>query len=220
MPSNGQLDSGLNQLFPTLIWRANAYADSDLSGIDSKVNAAIATAVRDACARDRAFKPADYPNGYTTYSSRFPLREDPRCAPLLYWILREAQVYFQHVGVLPGWRPVIADFFGTIGRQWSHHGAHRHENSEVSGVYYPKADAQSAALTLHSPLEPLQMASRHELFKPGSQWSETERLMPPRTGNLILFPSWLEHAVEVQREFGERIAISVNIRLERTYKRV
>lgn len=116
MPSNGQLDSGLNQLFPTLIWRANAYADSDLSGIDSKVNAAIANAVRDACARDRAFKPADYPNGYTTYSSRFPLREDPRCAPLLYWILREAQVYFQHVGVSPGWRPVISDFFGTIGR--------------------------------------------------------------------------------------------------------
>jgi hypothetical protein len=32
---------------------------------------------------------------------------------------------------------------------------------------------------------------------------------------LILFPSWLEHAVEVQRVEGERLAISVNLVVER-----
>lgn len=210
------IEPGLNGLFPTLLWRADAFSDSAVSGIDASANAALAQAIRDACRLDQDFTAGGYPNGYTTYASNYPLGDDPRCAALRSWILKEAEAYLRQVRVLAGWRPVLSSFFGTVGKRWSQHAAHRHENSEISGVYHVEAAAGSAALILHSPLEPLMMASRHELFKAASRWTEAEQVMQPRAGQLLLFPSWLEHAVAVQQVDGERVAISVNIVLTRS----
>jgi uncharacterized protein (TIGR02466 family) len=210
------IEPGLNGLFPTLIWRADAFSDSAVSGIDIGINAALAQAIRDARQRDRDFSAGNYPNGYTTYASNYPLRDDPRCAALQCWILQETEAYLRQARVQPGWHPVLSSFFGTLGRRWSQHAAHRHENSEISGVYHVEAAEGSAGLILHSPLEPLMMASRHDLFKATSRWTESERVLSPRAGQLILFPSWLEHAVAVQQVDGERLAISVNIVLKKS----
>jgi uncharacterized protein (TIGR02466 family) len=206
---------GVEFHFPTLLWRADAFSDSAASGIDAYINAEIAEAVRDARRLDADFQNEHYNNGYTSYASNYQLKSDPRCAALKSWILREAEGYLRDIGVRTGWQAVMTSFFCTIGTQWSQHGAHRHENVEISGVYHIEAPDNSAALIVHSPLECLQMRSRHDLFKPASPWRQSRKVLPPVSGQLILFPSWLEHAVEVQRVEGERLAISVNLVVER-----
>lgn len=209
------MERRLERHFPTSLWRADAFSDSSASGIDVAINNGIAQAVRDACRLDAGFQNQDYHNGYTSYASNYPLQADPRCAALQSWILREAEGYLRDIGIRPGWQAVITSFFGTIGRQWSQHAAHRHENVEISGVYHIEAPEDSAALILHSPLESLQMRSRHDLFKVASPWRQSQRALAPQAGQLTLFPSWLEHAVAVQRVEGERLAISVNLVVER-----
>jgi len=213
--SRGSAKRGVEFHFPTLLWRADAFSDSAASGIDTNINAGIAEAVRDARRLDAGFQNEHYNNGYTSYASNYQLKADPRCAALQSWILREAEGYLRDIGVRPGWRPVMTSFFCTIGNQWSQHGAHRHENVEISGVYHIEAPDDSAALIMHSPLECLQMRSRHDLFKAASPWRQSPKALPPVSGQLILFPSWLEHAVEVQRVEGERLAISLNLVVER-----
>lgn len=82
---------------------------------------------------------------------------------------------------------------------------HRHEGSIISGAFYLKVDNKSVPLIFKSPLHPYKMI---DIFKTPSQYSCSLYNLKPTIGQLVLFPSWLEH--ETDPECGERVVISFN----------
>ena len=82
---------------------------------------------------------------------------------------------------------------------------HRHEGSVISGAFYIKVDDKSVPLRFKSPLYPYQMLS---IFKTPTQYVCPDYDLKPTNGQLVLFPSWLEH--ETDAECGERVVISFN----------
>ena len=82
---------------------------------------------------------------------------------------------------------------------------HRHEGSVISGAFYIKVDYNSVPLRFKSPLYPYQMIS---IFKTPTQYVCPDYDLKPINGQLVLFPSWLEH--ETDAECGERVVISFN----------
>lgn len=89
---------------------------------------------------------------------------------------------------------------------------HRHEGSVISGAFYIKID-NAVPLRFKNPLLPYKMNDLHtstdsEFSSPGVQF-------PPESGNLVLFPSWLEH--ETDNETGKRCVLSFNTLYKRMF---
>jgi len=87
---------------------------------------------------------------------------------------------------------------------------HRHEMSIVSATMFVHADANSCALTFHSPLEQLRM---FECTSGTTFYNENFHSFVPQTGKLIIFPSWLAHD-SLNNQSDLRITLSFNT----TYK--
>jgi uncharacterized protein (TIGR02466 family) len=84
--------------------------------------------------------------------------------------------------------------------------AHRHEGSVVSGVLYVDVDDNTVPLIIKSPLMPYKMNDLYEKFD--NPYASSGVSLKPVKGNLIIFPSWIEH--ETPPEEGTRCIISFN----------
>jgi uncharacterized protein (TIGR02466 family) len=82
---------------------------------------------------------------------------------------------------------------------------HRHEGSVISGAFYLKIDDKSVPLRFKSPVHPYKML---DIFKKPTKYGCPFFELTPISGQLVLFPSWLEH--ETAPECGERVVISFN----------
>tara|TARA_R100000773_G_scaffold37527_1_gene32609 strand:+ start:53 stop:637 length:585 start_codon:yes stop_codon:yes gene_type:complete len=82
---------------------------------------------------------------------------------------------------------------------------HRHEGSVISGAFYLKVNDNSVPLRFKSPVLPSKMI---DMFITPTQYACPYFDLKPTIGQLVLFPSWLEH--ETAAECGERMVISFN----------
>jgi hypothetical protein len=83
---------------------------------------------------------------------------------------------------------------------------HRHEVSVISGALYVEAAEGSVGLSFHSPIAQCRMA---ELILGDNPLTENFHTVECKEGQLILFPSWLEHSTEVN-ESERRVVVSFN----------
>ena len=47
--------------------------------------------------------------------------------------------------------------------------------------------------------------------RPGQPPEEWEKFMRPATGRIVIFPAWLQHAVNLFKGPGTRISVAVNL---------
>ena len=83
---------------------------------------------------------------------------------------------------------------------------HRHEGSVLSGAFYLDVDDNSVPLRMRSPLLPYKMNDMYQRMD--NQYASPGVMLKPSKGQLILFPSWIEH--ETDSEQGHRCLISFN----------
>ena len=83
---------------------------------------------------------------------------------------------------------------------------HRHELSIVSGAYYPYCDKDSAPIVFTSPILAPKMAEVHNNT---TEFTADKTEFVPRTGLLVLFPSWLYHR-SLHNKTKKRLTISFN----------
>jgi uncharacterized protein (TIGR02466 family) len=83
---------------------------------------------------------------------------------------------------------------------------HRHEVSVISGALYVEAAEGSVGLSFHSPTAPCRMA---EMLLGSNDLNENFHTVECKEGQLILFPSWLEHSTEVN-DSERRVVVSFN----------
>jgi uncharacterized protein (TIGR02466 family) len=104
--------------------------------------------------------------------------------------------------------------WAMVMRPGDHTIVHDHAEAHFSVVYYPEAgDAdldrhpESGKLCFVDPRRGGTVISGIDLFP--SQFSVT-----PATGQLVVFPGWLQHFVQPYRGMRPRVSISCNVRLE------
>ena len=83
---------------------------------------------------------------------------------------------------------------------------HRHEGSVLSGAFYLDVDDNSVPLRMRSPLLPYKMNDMYARMD--NQYASTGIMLKPAKGQLVLFPSWIEH--ETDPEQSDRCLISFN----------
>lgn len=100
----------------------------------------------------------------------------------------------------------ITDSWYTIMNKGSRVHRHRHEGSVISGTLYIDIPDDSLGLAFVNPTIPYRMNEFVNNSNPSNTYAHVETV---KTGDLLLFPSWLEHFVP-PINYDNRISISFN----------
>lgn len=159
-------------------------------------------------------------NQTTDYMSNNLLAGDhPACKWLKECIDRSAYDYLRHQGVdypvhwtLQGW--------ANVNRLGDYHGLHNHPHAYLSGTYYVAVPPQSTKLGKRLDLtpgaisfyDPRAQANANAIAKDGE--INSEHLVQPSAGMLLLWPAWLQHFIHPNHSEKPRISISFNATLK------
>jgi uncharacterized protein (TIGR02466 family) len=105
----------------------------------------------------------------------------------------------------------ITGCWATVLAQGAAHKGHSHPNSFLSGVYYVRVDAGADQMNFHDPRR--QAAVIRPPVLELSAESTDQVAVRVRSGTLLIFPSWLEHSVDVNPNPSERVSVSFNVML-------
>ena len=100
---------------------------------------------------------------------------------------------------------ITQSWLNRSGKGESHH-EHKHPNSMISGVWYPQ---------IHEKLPPIQFRNTQQRdielsIKKFNHFNSGTFMLPMNKGELILFPSNLQHSVPINQSDEERISLSFN----------
>mgnify|MGYP003123486200 FL=1 len=106
-------------------------------------------------------------------------------------------------------KPKLGNMWANINYKGSLNMPHVHANSLFSGAYYIKVPKDSGLLKLNDPRQ------ETHFIKPARKDQVPLHLAPeihiqPKENRIIMFPSWLEHCVEMNESEDIRISVSFN----------
>ena len=113
-----------------------------------------------------------------------------------------------------GWRInkdkiTILDMWSIVNKKNTFNVQHSHPNSLLSAAYYVKAKKNSGNIKFFDPKEMKTMY--HPPIQKFNEISAEIIKIEPEEGKLLLFPSYLNHAVEENLSDEDRIVISFNL---------
>lgn len=166
--------------------------------------------------KDHSLLPNSHASTYGNKSIDDYLLDHAECANLKKYIISNLEEYadkilawnFEHFQLTQSWI--------TIKNTHETHGIHYHPNSVLSGVFYfDEYENESSNLVFHRPLIMSQLMNQ---FAPSTNpekmkdtefpWNEWD--IPPKTGQLVLFPSWLSHSVRPNTTNNIRKSLAFN----------
>lgn len=145
--------------------------------------------------------------GNTTSKNRTILKE-PMFEELNEFIEKSIDTYFREI--------ISPEFDATLNvtQSWlnytepgQYHHKHAHPNSYLSAVFYVNANPEVDKIYFYSPRMYRQIdfqAKQWNLFNSQSWW------LPTGSGDLVVFPSYFEHSVEIKEGTNTRISLALN----------
>jgi uncharacterized protein (TIGR02466 family) len=112
----------------------------------------------------------------------------------------------------PSLRQVITEAWININQKGHFNLSHDHAGSLFSAVYYVKGGPDKGALELRTPITPHTYTISDEMVGEYNAFSGNRMVVPPVTGDLLIFPSWLLHHVHMSQSDESRISIAFNSR--------
>lgn len=88
---------------------------------------------------------------------------------------------------------------------------HVHKGHVLSFVYYPQANPGAGTLNFIAPFQGMEYAMPLELVNRQNPYTSPRWAVPPQTGLLVAFPSYLMHWVENNHSTEDRISCAFNI---------
>ncbi len=105
----------------------------------------------------------------------------------------------------------ITGFWGNVNRPGYQHMAHAHSNNFISGVYYVTAPESGGGIVFQDPRKQFQVLV--PTIAEITDMNSTAVRLPAVEGQMLLFPSWLEHFTETNRSDVPRVSIAFNLML-------
>ena len=115
-----------------------------------------------------------------------------------------------HFGFSHKTRQVIAEAWININNRGGFNRTHNHPGSFFSCVYYVKGGPGKGDIAFHSPIEAHAYTISPSLVANQNAFTGHDMFIPPVTGNLLIFPSWLKHHVRPNDTDEDRISIALN----------
>jgi uncharacterized protein (TIGR02466 family) len=112
----------------------------------------------------------------------------------------------------PSTRQVITEAWININQKGHFNYSHDHPGSLFSAVYYVKGGADKGELELKTPIAAHTYTISSEMVGSFNAFTGHAMVIPPVTGDLLIFPSWLLHRVNMSQSEEERISIAFNTR--------
>lgn len=193
----------IKEFFPTPIY-INQNRDDDfnhhLNELEEKIEKS-----------DLLFDSSSYEHGYTSYFNNNNLQSLSETRNLCLHIVSNCRQYMKQLGYADDIEFGITSLWVSKQCQGAEHQLHNHRMSFISGTYYSLANDNCARLMFQSPLEHLKMNWPVSDFD--SLYNRDDEYILPKTGTIVLFPSFLNHRVEEHKSTDNRIAWSFNINL-------
>jgi len=183
-------------LFPTFVWK------TDLKpGEFGPLNRQILEALSGLGAPLDALRPGE------NWQSDHDLHRKPGFSSLTEWI-DAAAAEVLHALHIPQ-RLVITGCWANVNAPGTGHRLHSHRNNFLSGAYYVQVQEGADSINFYDP-KPQAGVIRPATSRP-NEYNTEVAMVRVSTGSLILFPAWLQHAVDVNRSKNVRISMSFNL---------
>jgi uncharacterized protein (TIGR02466 family) len=147
-------------------------------------------------------------NVLNTVTTNTNVLKDPILTDLKQFILKEVNVYFSEIiktnNVITPY--ITQSWCNYTYQNQGHHHQHRHQNSFLSGVLYIKSLKEKDSIKFTSPVWQTFSFNIKEYNALNSQ----SMSFAVESGDLLLFPSYLEHSVETKVDNKERISLAFN----------
>ena len=132
-------------------------------------------------------------------------------------IINLSQEAMGHLDIVDEMIPEITGMWAVVNGPGSSNRLHNHPFNYLSGVFYLQVPEDSGSLIFHDPRPQSEVLSPPK--KQGENLHTAHRVTwVPKQNDLLIFPSWLQHEVEINNSQEERIVISFNIELKRNNK--
>jgi uncharacterized protein (TIGR02466 family) len=186
----------LMQLFPTFVWKG------DLSRAESEpLNRDIIAALAGLGAPLEGLRPGE------NWQSDHGLHERAAFRPLLEWVEAAAASALSYLRIP---RPLmITGCWANVNAPGTGHRLHSHRNNYLSGAYYVQVQEGADSINFFDP-KPQAGVIRPAATEPTAENTEVA-MVRVKAGSLLLFPAWLQHAVDVNRSNRARISLSFNL---------
>jgi uncharacterized protein (TIGR02466 family) len=112
----------------------------------------------------------------------------------------------------------ISNMWVSINNTASFNRPHVHAEALFSGVYYAQTEEDSGDLIFLHPATSHQYHIDERAIEKFTDFNSSVFVIKPQAGKLVLFPSWLVHYVEPNRNNKDRISISFNTYIDLNHK--
>jgi len=199
----------IQSLFPTLLYRGVLKAAGGQRFGQRLADECAALAASDSAGQ--RWSARHYLGGYTSYGSLDRLHlVSSVFASLQRAIDRHVARFVRALPYdLSGRKLVMTDCWLNVMPAGVVHSLHLHPASFISGTYYVTVPRGAAALKVEDPrLSRLMATPPRRSNLPPRMRAFVQ--VPARSGDLVLFESWLRHEVPPARYSGDRVSISFN----------
>jgi uncharacterized protein (TIGR02466 family) len=167
--------------------------------------------VRDTDEDGRAWSQENYRHGYTSYGSitdlhqRYPHFEELRRA-----LDRHAEKFARYLDMnLQGGSLEMVSCWVNIMPASAAHPSHLHPLSVLSGTYYVATPTKASQIQFEDPRLSAMMAAPPKLERAKSR-NQVFYNHTPKAGDVLIWESWLRHAVPPNTSKQDRVSISFN----------
>ena len=108
----------------------------------------------------------------------------------------------------------ISEMWLNINKPTNYNILHHHGDSFLSGVYYVSVPPEAGKIWFRHPSIAKTVINWVPYFDELNEHNSNSWYVEPKAGDLILFPSWLEHEVDQNKSEEERISIAFNLKLK------
>lgn len=157
---------------------------------------------------------SNYPNHISTYNnfnSDIPLHTDSRLDVFKNYINSATISYFKHQNINCNYN--LSPFLSLNRMSMSsYHETHAHANSIVSGLIYLDVADDCPPIVFKDP----RPYRNFVLYPQDNIINQTESLCPnyiikPKTGMVLIWPSWMEHEVPISNSINTRTTLVFNL---------
>jgi uncharacterized protein (TIGR02466 family) len=186
----------LMQLFPTFVWKGDLKPE-EFEPLNRDIVAALAG----------LGAPLEGLRSGENWQSDHGLHERTAFRPLLEWVEAAAASTLSYLRISR--TLMVTGCWANVNAPGTGHRLHSHRNNYLSGAYYVQVQEGADSINFFDP-KPQAGVIRPAATEPTAENTEVA-MVRVKTGSLLLFPAWLQHAVDVNRSSRARISLSFNL---------